>query len=111
MTFDGSGGGRQLVEPLVKTDLLVLDELGAGKPSPWVMDLLYFLVNTRYLERRITLFTTNYSDFPKEHEESLANRISARLRSRLYEMCIRVELRGEDYRKYQLSKIRERPLP
>jgi len=111
MTFDGSGGGRQLVEPLVRTDLLVLDELGAGKPSPWVMDLLYYLVNTRYLERRITLFTTNYSDFPKGQEESLAHRISARLRSRLYEMCIRVELRGEDYRQYQLTRVRERPSP
>jgi DNA replication protein DnaC len=102
MTFDGSGGGRQLIDPLLRAELLVLDELGAGRPSPWVMDLLYYLVNTRYLERRKTIFTTNYSDFPKrKDEESLTDRISARLRSRLYEMCIRLELRGEDYRLHQ----------
>jgi DNA replication protein DnaC len=102
MTFDGSGGGRQLVDPLLHAELLVLDELGAGRPSPWVTDLLYYLVNSRYLERRRTIFTTNYSDFPKrKDEESLTDRISARLRSRLYEMCTRLELRGEDYRLYQ----------
>ena len=43
----------------------MLDELGAGKTTQWVMDLLYYLVNTRYLEERVTIFTTNFSDFPK----------------------------------------------
>ncbi len=104
MTFDVPGGSRGLMQPLVAADLLVLDELGAGKSSPWVMDLLYYLVNTRYLEGRVTIFTTNYSDFPKRtDEESLTDRVSARIRSRLFEMCRRVELRGIDYRERRLA--------
>jgi len=104
MTFDGSGGSRELLQPLIVADLLVLDELGAGKTTPWVMDLLYYLVNTRYVEGRITIFTTNFSDFPKRGaEESLTDRVSARIRSRLYEMCTRLELRGKDYRSERLA--------
>jgi DNA replication protein DnaC len=103
MTFDGSGSSRAILEPLVKADLLVLDELGAGKATPWVMDLLYYLVNTRYLEGRVTIFTTNFSDFTKNHEESLSDRVSQRIRSRLYEMCRPVELRGQDYRAERLA--------
>jgi len=104
MTFDGSGGSREILRPLVACELLVLDELGAGKTSPWVMDLLYYLVNTRYLENRLTIFTTNYSDFPKKAgEESLTDRVSQRIRSRLWEMCRRIELRGRDYRAERLA--------
>ena len=103
MTFDGSGSSRAIMEPLVEADLLVLDELGAGKTTPWVMDLLYYLVNKRYLEGRVTIFTTNYSDRPRSHEESLADRVSQRIRSRLYEMCRPVELRGQDYRAENLA--------
>jgi DNA replication protein DnaC len=104
MTFDGSGGSREILKPLVQCDLLVLDELGAGKTTPWVMDLLYYLVNTRYLENRLTIFTTNYSDFPKKTgEESLTDRVSQRIRSRLWEMCRRIELRGRDFRAERLA--------
>jgi DNA replication protein DnaC len=103
MTFDGSGSSRAILEPLVEAELLVLDELGAGKTTAWVMDLLYYLVNTRYLEGRTTIFTTNFSDFPKNHEESLSDRVSQRIRSRLYEMCRPVELRGQDYRAEHLA--------
>jgi DNA replication protein DnaC len=107
MTFDGSGGSREILTPLISADLLVLDELGAGKTSPWVMDLLYYLVNTRYVEGRVTIFTTNYSDFPKHAgEESLTDRVSARIRSRLWEMCRRLELRGADYRSERLAGTR-----
>jgi len=104
MTFDGSGGSREILRPLIECDLLVLDELGAGKTTPWVMDLLYYLVNTRYLNNRLTIFTTNYSDFPKKSgEESLTDRVSQRIRSRLWEMCRRIELRGRDYRAERLA--------
>ncbi len=103
MTFNGSGSSREILHPLVEAELLVVDELGAGKTSAWVMDLLYYLVNTRYLEDRVTIFTTNFSDFPKGVEESLTDRVSQRIRSRLHEMCRRIELRGEDYRAKRLA--------
>jgi len=108
MTFGGSGSSRDILEPLIETELLVLDELGAGKVTPWVMDLLYYLVNTRYLEGKTTIFTTNFTDTPPPGQEALADRVSARIRSRLYEMCRRVELRGDDYRRERLAHAAER---
>ena len=77
---------------------------GAGKTTLWVMDLLYYLVNTRYLENRLTIFTTNRRDKPKvEGEDSLSTRVSHRIRSRLWEMCRTVELYGADYRAERLA--------
>jgi DNA replication protein DnaC len=112
MTFDGQGSKRDILGPLVDVELLVLDELGAGKATQWVMDLLYYLVNTRYLNGRHTIFTTNYSDFVSTPgQESLTDRVSARIRSRLFEMCRRVELRGADYRRHRLADETERRTP
>jgi DNA replication protein DnaC len=111
MTFDGTGSSRDILHPLIEVDLLVLDELGAGKATQWVMDLLYYLVNSRYLSNRVTIFTTNYSDFPSSGQESLSDRVSARIRSRLFEMCRRIELRGEDYRHLRLAHASERRRP
>jgi len=111
MTFDGPGTAREILAPLLAADVMVLDELGAGKATPWVMDLLYYLVNSRYLERKVTIFTTNYLDVPRVGQEALADRVSARIRSRLYEMCRRVELRGEDYRRANLAHREERRRP
>jgi DNA replication protein DnaC len=108
MSFDTPGRSRQILEPLISTELLVLDELGAGKMSAWVMDLLYYLVNTRYTESRVTVFTTNYTDVPEPGAESLSDRVSARIRSRLFEMCRRVELGGKDYRRHRLAHRYER---
>lgn len=105
MTFDDPNlRQRDILRPLLETDVLVLDELGAGKTTPFVMDLLYYLVNTRYLEGRTCIFTTNYTDFARDHEESLGDRVSARIRSRLFEMCHRLELRGKDYRRQRLAE-------
>ena len=109
MTFDGPGSSRDILRPLINAHVLVVDELGAGKATPWVMDLLYYLVNTRYVSDRLTIFTTNYSDFTHvPGQESLTDRVSARIRSRLFEMCRRMELRGGDYRRVRLADAAER---
>jgi DNA replication protein DnaC len=76
-----------LLRPLIETDLLVLDELGSQKPTNFVMDILYHLINSRYNEERVTIFTTNFG-------EDLQERIGERLRSRLYEMTEEVRFSG-----------------
>jgi DNA replication protein DnaC len=61
-TFDPASpeSKRQILDPLADAELLVLDELGAQQPTPWVRDILYLIINTRYTRRLPTLFTTNY---------------------------------------------------
>ncbi len=77
----------------------MLDDLGAEKPSEWVEETMNLIVNTRYNERRPTIFTTNYEDLPDEAEvDSLKVRVGFRLHSRLHEMCEFLEYDGGDYR-------------
>ena len=90
----------------VGAELIVLDEIGATPPHPWVQDVLYDLLNTRYNQKKVTIVTTNYADEPEAApgpKMTLEDRIGYRTRSRLYEMCMPVPLRGDDYRKYVLS--------
>ena len=85
----------------MEADLLVLDDLGAEKTSEWVEETLNLIVNTRYNERRATIFTSNYPDLPPDIEPevvSLHDRIGFRMRSRLHEMCDFLDLEGADYR-------------
>lgn len=109
---DADVSKESLLAPIAETELLVLDELGASKPHAWVLDVLYNLLNTRYNQKRITIATSNYEDEPdvaSGERDRLEDRLNYRLRSRLYEMCLLVPLRGDDYRKRVLSaQIRSR---
>ena len=89
----------EVLRPVMYADLLVLDDLGAEKTSEWVDETMNLIVNTRYNERRLTIFTSNYPDIPDDTEpNSLLFRIGYRMRSRLHEMCEFLELDGADYR-------------
>ena len=89
-----------ILEPILRVDVLVLDELGASKPTDWVRETLYHIINTRYNENRVSIFTTNFPDDYDDHrKETLEERIGVPIRSRLYQMCRTVILKGEDYRR------------
>ncbi len=104
-----------VLEPVLTAELLLLDDLGASKPSAWALETVGHILNARYNEKRVTLLTTNYLDTadgsPESvrlpsgqavapvREDALADRVGQRIRSRLYEMCRTVELVAPDYRK------------
>jgi DNA replication protein DnaC len=76
-----------VLRPVIEADLLVLDDLGAEKTSEWVEETLNLIVNSRYSDRRTTVFTSNYDDNPDNTDpDSLLFRIGFRMRSRLHEM-------------------------
>jgi DNA replication protein DnaC len=112
----------RVLAPVYQAEVLVLDELGATVPTNWVRDTLYQIINTRYNNKKLTIFTTNYLDEPRvttddsdsaepkrrsktfaaeriQEMTTLEERIGIPLRSRLYEMCKKVMIEGEDYRK------------
>ncbi len=112
----------EVLRPVMTADLLVLDDLGAEKTSEWVDETMNLIVNTRYNERRLTIFTSNYLDIPDDTDpNSLLYRIGFRMRSRLHEMCEFVQLDGADYRELPanggvddlvtLWKMRRKTLP
>lgn len=109
-----------VLHPVLNAEVLVMDELGAQKLTPWLQDTLYLLINTRYTRRLTTLFTTNFrleeadesrgdrrptqrqnldrgADPPEERLSRdryglLSTRLPPMLISRLYEMAMPVRL-------------------
>jgi len=105
-----------VLEPVLQSELLVLDDVGSSKPSLWALETVGHILNTRYNDNRITLLTTNFLDTDADAappaaprssplrasaaiDDSLTDRVGRRIRSRLYEMCRTVEVSAPDYRK------------
>ncbi len=118
-TFDPGSpeSKREILDPLMGAELVVLDELGAQQMTPWVRDILYLIINHRYTRQLPTIFTTNYlleetakkkaaakpafpsrasldrgADDPNDpndpdDQQLLKSRLPAMLVSRLYEMA------------------------
>ena len=103
-----------VLEPVLKAEVLLIDDIGASKPSPWALDTIGHILNKRYNDNRVTLLTTNYLDrsdaepatlhmpsgerLAMPREDSLVDRLGQRVRSRLYEMCRKVDILSADYR-------------
>lgn len=105
----------EILRPIFEAEVLVLDELGAIKPSEWVWDTVSHILNSRYNEKKTTIITTNFPNLPPgdtqsftgsareaarqaARNETLGDRITERMRSRLHEMCRVVQLDGADFR-------------
>jgi DNA replication protein DnaC len=91
-TFD-TGDHNDLLERLVAVDLLHIDDIGAEQTTPWVLEELYSIVNSRYEENKSIVITTNILD-----RETLCEQITERTVSRLTEMCDELPLMGHDHR-------------
>jgi DNA replication protein DnaC len=108
----------EILRPVFDAEVLVLDELGAVRSTEWVFDTVNYILNSRYNENKTTIITTNFPDRPEQDKlddgnprsysaadraarsETLGDRIGERMRSRLHEMCKKVEIEGVDYRQH-----------
>jgi DNA replication protein DnaC len=114
-TFDPASpeSKHDVLDPVIEAPVLVVDELGAQKPTPFVNDTLYLVLNSRYTRRLPTLFTTNFrlsksgvasgaaagSGGPGLPDaDLLSSRIPHLLVSRLFEMARPLVIDAEDYR-------------
>jgi DNA replication protein DnaC len=111
-TFDPKTQQREadILRPVVEAELLLLDDLGAGRITAWNREVLHDIIAARYNEVRPLIITTNHA-IESEPERaaqrgtpavdeplSLKDRLGEPLMSRLYEMCEVVPMRGRDYR-------------
>jgi DNA replication protein DnaC len=105
-TFDPTSpeSKHDVLDPVIDAEILVLDELGAQKPTPFVTDTLYLILNGRYTSRRPTIFTSNFRldkgrDSNLSTVDLLESRLTPPLVSRLYEMAAVVALDVGDFRR------------
>jgi DNA replication protein DnaC len=104
---------REAYQAALDTEVLLLDDLGARRVTDWAEDTIFAIINYRYNSRKPTIVTTNLPDpdlgdviasknpasGKYSIKDTLADRIGARARSRLFEMCRLVRITAtEDYR-------------
>jgi DNA replication protein DnaC len=111
-TYDADAPLREseVLGPVIEAEVLVLDDLGAGRITAWAHDVMHDVIVQRYNELRPLIATTNHALDPGPREErnarrqdldaplTLRERLGDPLISRLYEMCEAVPLRADDYR-------------
>ncbi len=111
-TFDAGGtrGESDVLRPALDADVLVLDDLGAGRTTPWSRDVVHDIIVQRYNDNAALLLTSNHpmgdekggeeGDGPPELAGlTLRDRLGDAIISRLYEMCRIVAVEGRDFRR------------
>lgn len=95
----------ELLQPVLSTDVVAIDDLGNNRISDWVEDTVTYVVNHRYSNNRPTLFTANLTreglqgrPGDRTTHATFLERLGPRVASRLEEMCAFVELKAPDYR-------------
>jgi DNA replication protein DnaC len=115
-TFDAGSTQREaeVLGPVLAAEVLILDDLGAGRTTAWARDVMHDVIAHRYNEEKPLIMTSNLptGDEAKkgrttkatalEGPLSLRDRLGDALMSRLYEMCRIVPVRGRDYRSWIL---------
>lgn len=90
--FNATEETRRAAGKLEACDLLIVDDLGTEMPGQFVTAALYGLLNTRLMENRPMVITTNLN------VDEIAQRYSAQIASRLYGEFVRLTFVGSDIR-------------
>lgn len=97
---------NEYIESLTNVSVLILDDLGIERDTSYAKEQVYNIVNSRYLKKKPTIFTTN---LPYEKIQNSDDGVEyERIYSRIIEMCIPVKVMGEDFRKrLQKEKLKQ----
>ncbi len=111
-TFDAGSSRTEsdILRRILDCEVLVLDDLGAGRTTAWARDVMHDLIGQRYNDRAPLILTSNLATGEDDGGEprrsrdpmeglTLRDRLGDPLMSRLYEMCRIVVLEGGDYRR------------
>jgi DNA replication protein DnaC len=109
-TFDAAGRNESdVLAPILEAEVLLLDDLGAGRTSAWAQDVMHDVLAHRYNRKLPTLMTTNRATgddddgtVARSDVPSLRDRLGDALMSRIYEMCRVIPVAGEDFRRRML---------
>lgn len=68
----------KLLFDLSTVDVLIIDDFGTEQAKDWIGERFYQIVNTRYVDKKITIFTSNYSLDRLNYDDRITNRIKER---------------------------------
>ncbi len=101
-TLQGMREGRQeYIDGLSRFDLLVIDDLAAERDTEYMQEIVTNIIDARYRSGLPLIVTTNLTPQELKHAADISKQ---RIYSRLFEMCVPVEVKGSDRRR---DKLRE----
>lgn len=95
---------RSVYDDLCRCDLLVLDDLGSERDTPYMAEIIFKVIDDRCAAKKPLIVTTNLTS--KELSES-GDLARDRVFSRICEMCEPIAVTGKDRRREKL-KVRGR---
>jgi DNA replication protein DnaC len=106
-TFDAGTGRTEsdVLTPILESEVLLLDDLGAGRTTAWAQDVMHDVLAHRYNRKLPTLMTSNRATGDDDDTVSdpavpnLKDRLGDALMSRIYEMCRVIPVHCEDFRR------------
>lgn len=94
-----SAADKEEKDAIMKSGILVLDDIGVDLSKDWVNTNLYQLINYRYSNRLITIFTSNVSI------EEL--KVDGRIKDRIHAMCLDIHMPEESIRSKMIQQSDE----
>lgn len=86
----------QLLSALSTAEVLIIDDFGTERVTDWVKDKFYEIINSRYVDKKVTIFTSNEPIEGLKYEDRITNRIK--------EMCYQVNFPEESIRDHIADK-------
>lgn len=101
-TISGMYDGKQeYIDGLDRFDLLVIDDLASERDTEYMGEIVQNIIDARYRARLPLIVTTNLTSEELKHPAEMRKQ---RIYSRLFEMCIPLEVSGVDRRKRKLRQ-------
>lgn len=94
-------GKQQYIDGLDKFDLIVIDDLASERDTEFMGEIVQNIIDARYRSGKPLIVTTNLTSDDLKHPTEIRKQ---RIYSRLFEMCVPVEVKGKDRRKEKLKQ-------
>ncbi len=99
-TFEGNTSTRELLNEVIRSPILVLDDLASERLTDWAKDILHYIIISRYNDKLPVIITSNLSlEDEEDFVVSIEGKFGKGIASRLSEICTLLLIEGEDQRK------------
>lgn len=68
----------KLLDFLCATQILIIDDFGTEQAKDWIGERFYQIINSRYVDKKITIFTSNSRLDLLKYDDRITNRIKER---------------------------------
>lgn len=65
----------KILNDLTNSEILIIDDFGTEKSASWINDKFYHIVNERYINKKVTIFTSNFELNKLDYDVRITNRI------------------------------------